>query len=235
MTVINFFITRHGETQWNKIGKFQGQLDSPLTDKGCLQAHAISAQLSCKNINLIVSSVLPRAKKTAEICRAALECPLSLTSSLIERNFGNWQGQFIEQVKSDKNYHAIFHQVNAFAPPSGESGVGCALRFQQALKNIAETCQPAYSNNHEYDSSTNNILVVSHGDILRCFLSTMVENYSDEQTINAQNKAFDNGCIFHLSYDIDKQKFTLIETLDITSSSIASFELTKCSSDITVT
>jgi len=34
MTVINFFFTRHGETQWNKIGKFQGQLDSPLTEKG---------------------------------------------------------------------------------------------------------------------------------------------------------------------------------------------------------
>jgi len=235
MTVINFFITRHGETQWNKIGKFQGQLDSPLTKKGCFQAHAIAALLTDKKFSLIVSSILPRAKKTAETCQTALKCPLSLAPALIERNFGSWQGQYIEQVKSDNNYQAIFHQVNTSAPPNGESGIECATRFQQALKDIACTCQPSNTNTTENHETISNILVVSHGDILRCFLSTMVENYSDEQTINAQNKAFDNGCIFQLSYDIDKQNFTLIETLDITSSSIAPFELTKCSSDITVT
>jgi len=235
MTVINFFLTRHGETQWNKIGKFQGQLDSPLTEKGCLQAHEIAALLTDKKFSLIVSSILPRARKTAETCQAALKCPLSLASTLIERNFGSWQGQYIEQVKSDNNYHAIFHQVNTSAPPNGESGIECATRFQQALKDIACTCLSAYTNTTENDGTINNILVVSHGDILRCFLSTMVENFYDKQAINTQNKAFDNGCIFQLSYDINKQNFTLIATLDITALSIAEFEMTKCSSGIKVT
>ena len=61
-----------------------------------------------------------------------------------------------------------------------------------------------------------NVLVVSHGDILRCFLSTMVESFSDEQALNTQNKAFDNGCIFQVSYDTQAKIFTLISTLDIT-------------------
>jgi broad specificity phosphatase PhoE len=235
MTVINFFLTRHGETQWNKIGKFQGQFDSPLTEKGCQQAHAIAAQLIDNNINLIVSSTLPRAKKTADICQTALNCPLSLKSTLIERNFGGWQGKCIRDVKSDHNYHAIFHQVNTFSPPNGESGIDCAERFQQALKDIAKTYQPICSINHnenehitpqyqtapnELEKSIHNILVVSHGDILRCFISTNVENFSDEQAISTHNKAFDNGCIFKLNYDIEKQQFTLLSTIDITKYSL---------------
>ncbi len=53
MTVINFFFTRHGETQWNKIGKFQGQLDSPLTEKEqkALKA-ARGVTVHCGNLRL---------------------------------------------------------------------------------------------------------------------------------------------------------------------------------------
>jgi broad specificity phosphatase PhoE len=210
--VINFFLTRHGETQWNKIGKFQGQLDSPLTEKGRLQAHTIAAQLANKNIHLIVSSTLARAKKTAEICQATLQLPHKHTPALIERNFGSWQGKYIEAVKSDHNYQAIFHQVTCISPPNGESGIECSVRFKQALISIVNTEEPHFK-------KVNNILVVSHGDILRCFLSAMVENFSDEQALNTQNKAFDNGCIFQVSYETTKQKFTLTSTFDITTPS----------------
>ncbi len=210
--VINFYLTRHGETQWNKIGKFQGQFDSPLTEKGLLQAQSIAEQLTNKNIHLIVSSTLPRAKKTAEICQATLLLPHKLTSALIERNFGSWQGKYIEEVKLDNHYQAIFHQVNTFAPPNGESGIECSVRFQKALINIATTYEVD-------DKNTENILVVSHGDILRCFLSSMVKRFSDGHAINTQQKAFDNGCIFLVSYDTKKQDFTLISTLDITKTS----------------
>ena len=207
--VIIFFLTRHGETQWNKLGRFQGQFDSPLTEKGRLQAHLIAAQLKNKKIHLIVSSTLPRAKKTAEICQTTLQLPHQLTSSLIERNFGSWQGKYIEEVKLDNNYQAIFHDVSTCSPPKGESGIECSVRFQQALIDISATCEVAHINIH-------NVLVVSHGDILRCFLSTMVESFSDEHAVNTQMKAFDNGCIFQVSYDTQEQKFTLISTLDIT-------------------
>ncbi|NQZ89263.1 MAG: histidine phosphatase family protein [Colwellia sp.] len=196
--VINFYLTRHGETQWNKIGKFQGQFDSPLTEKGLLQAESIAEQLTNKNIHLIVSSTL--------------QLPHKLTSTLIERNFGSWQGKYIEEVKLDNHYQAIFHQVNTIAPPNGESGIACSVRFQKALINIATTYVVE-------DKNTNNILVVSHGDILRCFLSSMVNRFSDGHAINTQQKAFDNGCIFLVSYDTKKQDFTLISTLDITKKS----------------
>lgn len=226
MTVLNFFLTRHGETQWNKIGKFQGQLDSPLTDKGYQQAHAIAELLSSKSINLIVSSTLARAKTTAETCQLALNCPLSLKSALIERNFGDWQGEFIEGVQKKANYHAIFHQVNHIAPANGESGIACAKRFHQALTDIAQSClftshvnKDTTSNTKATSDNVSNILVVSHGDILRCFLSAMVKNFATEHAINTENKAFDNGCVFQLSYDSQTQNFTLLSALDITQAS----------------
>jgi broad specificity phosphatase PhoE len=221
MTVINFFLTRHGETQWNKVGKFQGQFDSPLTEKGYRQARAIAAQLNTHNVGHIVSSTLPRAEKTAEICQAILNTSLTRTSALIERNFGDWQGKHISEVKPDKNFQAIFHQVNTVAPPNGESGIDCAVRFQQALIDISNTVQ-ADNDFQKIEiknlarTAIDNILIVSHGDILRCFLSLMVDNFSDEHAINTHKKAFDNGCIFQITYQNKKQVFTLVSTLDIT-------------------
>jgi broad specificity phosphatase PhoE len=221
MTVINFFLTRHGETQWNKIGKFQGQLDSPLTKKGVQQAYAIAEQLRNNSIQLIVSSTLPRAKRTAEICQPIIDCTLTLNPSLIERNFGIWQGNFIDDVKATDHYQEIFHQVNCAAPLNGESGVACAIRFQQALisiasKFISNTVESKKNEQNDKKVACYNILVVSHGDILRCFLSTMVNNFSEKQAINKQNKAFDNGCIFQLSYHLENHNFTLLNVHDIT-------------------
>jgi len=223
MTVINFFLTRHGETQWNKIGKFQGQLDSPLTEKGISQARAIATHLMHINIKHIVSSTLPRAQKTAEICQTLLNSLLSLDSALIERDFGHWQGKFINDVKRDDKYQDIFHQVNNIAPQHGESGIDCAKRFGQYLEKFASTYQDEGRNTNQRqvalgkpDSNINNILIVSHGDILRCFLTTMVDDFSDKNAMNTQAKSFDNGCIFQIRYDKNEQHFTLISTIDIT-------------------
>jgi broad specificity phosphatase PhoE len=224
MTIINFFLTRHGETQWNKMGKFQGQLDSPLTEKGYLQAKAIAKKLSNRNINTVFSSTLPRAKKTAEICQTALNCSLTLIPKLIERDFGTWQGKFIADVQCDNNYQNIFHQVNHIAPPNGESGIDCAVRFESSLIDIAEQ-QTTHAECSEKQqnlspSKQKNILVVSHGDILRCFLSSIVNKFTDNQAINTQNRSFDNGCIFEINYNIVQQNFTLISVLDITQSEV---------------
>jgi len=220
MTVISFFLTRHGETQWNKIGKFQGQLDSPLTEKGYQQAHLMAEQLSQNNINSIVSSTLTRAKKTASICQDLLQCSFLLNEQLIERNFGSWQGKFIKEVKLDANYQNIFHQVNNTAPPSGESGIACATRFQQCLIDIA----------NEYKATPKlieqihkHVLVVSHGDILRCFLSKFVSNFSNNHALNTEKKSFDNGCIFQINYNTENQTFTLVTVIDITQPSSVAF------------
>ena len=56
LTTTRFFLARHGETQWNKQQKLQGQLDSPLTQNGINQANQLAKSLTSYDIELIVSS-----------------------------------------------------------------------------------------------------------------------------------------------------------------------------------
>ncbi|MCI2286112.1 histidine phosphatase family protein [Colwellia sp. MSW7] len=66
---VNLYLARHGQTQWNKIQRYQGRLDSDLTSLGKQQSEKIALQLTHKNIDLIVSSPLGRAAAGAQICR----------------------------------------------------------------------------------------------------------------------------------------------------------------------
>ncbi|MCI2284085.1 histidine phosphatase family protein [Colwellia sp. MSW7] len=63
------YLARHGETLWNRTRRLQGQLDSELTDLGNLQSAQIADELVTKNIQLIISSPLGRAVKSATICQ----------------------------------------------------------------------------------------------------------------------------------------------------------------------
>ncbi|MFT5759077.1 MAG: broad specificity phosphatase PhoE [Alteromonadaceae bacterium] len=82
----HFFLSRHGETQWNKIKKLQGQLDSPLTDTGLIQANNIARYLKAQSIDLIVSPPLKRAFDTAKRCQQQLKCPIRHESNLMEHH-----------------------------------------------------------------------------------------------------------------------------------------------------
>jgi len=187
----NFFLSRHGETQWNKIKKLQGQLDSPLTDIGVIQANNIARYFKGQSVDLIVSSPLKRALNTAEICQQQIKCPIIKQPDLMERHFGDWQGQCVVDIEHDENYQKIFYQVTEHTPPNGESASACALRFQRALVAIAK------------DNLQRNVLIVSHGDIMRCFLSN-----SGLGHIDGLSNQYDNGCLIAICFDYKKMEFT---------------------------
>ncbi len=188
-----FFLARHGETQWNKLKKLQGQLDSPLTDMGQQQAKDLGQGLRSKNIKAIVSSPLLRAVNTAKICQQILTCPLTIQAKLKERHFGSWQGKLQADVKTAENYQAIFFQALHHSPPNGESGQQCAQRFQQTLIELAQ------------QHVNNNVLIISHGDILRCFLANMAQ-----QGVPSANIAYNNACLLQVNYNHHQQEFTYL-------------------------
>lgn len=178
-----FFLARHGQTLWNQTQRFQGQLDSELTEQGKTQAANIALSLQNENIHRIISSSLGRAVKTATICQNRLNVPVETHTGLAERNLGKWQGQNVATFSRDENYHELLHQFTQLKPADGESAVDCGSRVYLALENLAEK----YSNK--------NLLVIFHGEALRCFLAKL--------GVNSNNNAyelFDNGCLFTLSY-----------------------------------
>ena len=86
------YVVRHGETEWNLIGKQQGHMDSPLTDRGIQQANALANGLVNRGIEFIYSSDLGRAFKTAKLISARLELPVQTDKRLRERHLGSLQG-----------------------------------------------------------------------------------------------------------------------------------------------
>jgi probable phosphoglycerate mutase len=81
-------LVRHGETDWNIAGRYQGQADPPLNAKGRAQAESVAAQLIGTHIDAIYSSDLQRARETAETIGTKLKRPVQIGKELREINQG---------------------------------------------------------------------------------------------------------------------------------------------------
>jgi broad specificity phosphatase PhoE len=88
-----FFFLRHGQTDWNQEGRYQGVTDMPLNDTGVAQAHAAAAALADSNIDRIIM-------KTAAIVAEAINRPIHIERGIRERNFGCFDGLIIREVKA---------------------------------------------------------------------------------------------------------------------------------------
>lgn len=101
------FFIRHGQTDWNAEGRFQGQHDIPLNDRGRAQARQNGlylAHLLANNAAAFdyVASPLGRTRETMELLRGAMQLDPSAYSTderLIELSFGAWEGQTLEELE----------------------------------------------------------------------------------------------------------------------------------------
>ncbi len=87
-----FYYIRHGQTDWNLIGKLQGNTDRPLNDTGIAQANLAKEVLSNIAITTICCSPMIRARKTADIINETLNCPIVEIDDLRECDFGSLEG-----------------------------------------------------------------------------------------------------------------------------------------------
>ena len=91
-------LIRHGETNWNKMGRFQGSIDIELTDTGRKQAYFLNKRLSGK-FDYIYTSPLKRAKETASILASSSNKELNIADDIKEINFGKWEGLTRKEIK----------------------------------------------------------------------------------------------------------------------------------------
>ncbi|KUK13628.1 MAG: Phosphoglycerate mutase, partial [bacterium 42_11] len=120
---MKLMIVRHGETDWNREGKYQGKMDIPLNDRGLRQAYLLGEFLSTKKVDLIFSSPLRRALDTAKMISLKTRAPIFVREELREIHFGEWEGLLVEEVKD--RYPGLFEEWRR-APektiiPSGET------------------------------------------------------------------------------------------------------------------
>ena len=92
------FLVRHGETDWNREGRWQGHSDTHLNEIGREQAHRVAAELD--GVDVVYASDLARARETAEIIGAELGLPVRFDARLRERSFGAWEGLTAAEIEA---------------------------------------------------------------------------------------------------------------------------------------
>jgi len=121
MTIL--YLIRHGETPWNVEGRYQGQLDPPLNDRGQRQAQETAARLAPLNFETIFSSDLARARQTAATLSAMTGLPVQLDARLREIHQGVWQGVLITDIRRrwPDEIYGWEHDPWRNHPPGGET------------------------------------------------------------------------------------------------------------------
>lgn len=131
-------LIRHGETDWNVEGRYQGQADPPLNARGLAQARRLAEELRDAGLDVLYSSPLRRAAETAEILASALNLPLHLEPRLMEINQGAWQGRLRGDIAA--RYPETFRRWQTepwrVTPPGGESLAQVQARVYSAVEDI---------------------------------------------------------------------------------------------------
>lgn len=160
------YLTRHGETIWNRLGKTQGIQDTSLTDLGRIQAKKLGQQLKKNNnINAIYCSDLLRARETAEIIGKEISIEPTSNPLLREVAFGNWEGLSIPEIEEQyPGQLARWRNELTFAPEGGESLLAVQDRIVSFIKMIKE----------KHQNSDDNILIVSHAATTKVIILSLI-------------------------------------------------------------
>lgn len=160
MSVTRVILLRHGETVWNLDGRYQGQLDSPLTPSGLAQARALGKRLAGIKFAALYSSDLGRALQTAACFAEFSAHEIRIEPRLRERHLGIFQNQHKAGLKQQfpDEYRLFKSGGPDHVLPQGESGRQAADRTHACLEELAR----------RHPGET--IVVVAHGGTISALL-----------------------------------------------------------------
>jgi probable phosphoglycerate mutase len=140
MTAARVVLLRHGVTDWNDDGRFQGHADVPLNDAGRGQAEAAAERLATLGITRVIASDLSRADETARIVAARCGLDVLTDPRLREVNVGSWAGLSMEEAgRREPDFWPALREGRDFRrSPEGESATEAGRRVALALLDHAE-------------------------------------------------------------------------------------------------
>ena len=191
--VLKLYIVRHGETEWNVIKRFQGQLNTPLTEKGIKKLKETGKKLENVLFDEVYTSELGRTVASAEIILNEnrgyknKKRELQKLAELNEVYFGVWQGLTYEEVflKYPEEGNNYFYNVKNYKAENVE-----AEKLEDALERFLKGINKILDS-HE----SGNILVVTHGTVFEMFMNYVANDSIfdiDERTLmgNGDYKVF---------------------------------------------
>jgi glucosyl-3-phosphoglycerate phosphatase len=162
MSLNRVVLWRHGQTEHNATGRWQGHLDSSLTEKGRAQARGAVESLNAFEPDLVVASDLRRAADTARIFTEATGVPLRIDKRLRETDIGEWQG--LTSTEVEQRYPGGIHAWQndpTWSPPGGESRVEVAVRASEVVAELDE----------EFDGT---VLLCAHGGLITALTGQLI-------------------------------------------------------------
>lgn len=160
----SFFCMRHGVTDWNRQGLFQGHTDNPLNDDGIAQAHAAAEKLRASALGHVISSPLLRAVQTAEIVAKIAGRSVTIERGLIELNFGSFEGRPVRELMMQhgkRNAQGLVDMLPADSEPWADVS-------SRALRTIG-----GWLDRHPDDE----ILFVCHDAVMQSMAQTLTGNF----------------------------------------------------------
>jgi probable phosphoglycerate mutase len=154
------YLARHGQTEYNAIGRFQGQQQIPLDETGREQARALAERAAAYDFGALWTSPLLRARETAEAVAAVIGLEPQEDPRLMETDAGEWTDRFFADVMAQApvQFAAFASADPDFAFPGGESFAAQEVRVAASLYDIEQAALPA--------------LVVCHGMTIRAALAS---------------------------------------------------------------
>ncbi|ANG91451.1 2,3-diphosphoglycerate-dependent phosphoglycerate mutase GpmB [Enterobacteriaceae bacterium 155047] len=162
--MLEVYLVRHGETQWNAERRIQGQSDSPLTAKGEQQACQVAQRAKTLGITHVITSDLGRTQQTARIIAEACGCDIILEPRLRELDMGVLEKRHVDSLTEEEEgwRRTLVNGTKEGRIPEGESMQELSVRVHGALAECLNL--PAGSRP----------LLVSHGIALGCLVSTIL-------------------------------------------------------------
>lgn len=164
---MKIYLVRHGETTGDVEDRIGGSYDDHLTEKGHQQLAETAKKLIGKDIEIIFSSPLIRAKESSTIIAKEISVPVEIIDGLRERHYGVITGLTKQEAKQKYPEAIERHNDLNYVHPEGESYGDFYNRVINAFKPVAEK-------NHK------TIAILGHGGSLKCILKELSQSLPDK-------------------------------------------------------
>ena len=181
---MKLYLVRHGQTDWNALGKMQGRTDVPLNETGREQARELRDKIEDLEFDVCIASPLLRAYETAKIITGGKQ-EIITDERLVERCFGEFEGRASKDWKELSGGADMWDRRENYS----EKGFEPAKEILARARSILEDLKRKYPEDYR-------VLIVAHGSFLRAMYFEIV-GYDDETDFhsvhfkNAEMKEFE--------------------------------------------
>jgi alpha-ribazole phosphatase len=167
--MLNLYLVRHAETQWNEEAKYIGSTDLNLSEKGQYHAKLLARWFKERNLDFLISSAMKRARQTAKLLAQDHQLKMEVDERLNEVDFGLWEGLTHSQIQNlhPEILNKWIEDPSRQPIPQGESWPAFCKRVSSFFKQIFDRYASPSSN-----SVTG--VIVTHGGVIKVAIGNLL-------------------------------------------------------------